>query len=157
MAGMGNSDWTDRIVGDRMKVDQEFSQEVANSEFSSQEWGMIMTAVELEIENPDDPDDARLVANTENVPQVMPAVDDVRDQMGAMGGAPSGSSSGSGGGSLLSSIKGLFGMGGDGGADSGRVDAAEALAQRYADQLQEHLESNRKWETACNAAAASES
>lgn len=148
---MGNSDWTDRIVGARMKVDQEFSERVQTSEFSSQEWGMIMTAVELEIENPEDPENARVVANTENVPQVMPALDDVRDQMGAMGGAPSGSSGSSAGG-IIDSILGLFGMGGDGGGDAERIEAAEALAQEYAERLQSHLESKGQWVTACKAA-----
>ena len=149
---MGNSDWTDRIVGARMKVDQEFSERVQTSEFSSQEWGMIMTAVELEIESPDTPDEARVVANTEKVPQVMPALDDVRDQMGAMGGAPSGSSGSSGGG-IIDSILGVFGMGGDGGGDAERIEAAENLAQEYAERLQSHLESKGQWTTACSAAA----
>ena len=150
---MGNSDWTDRIVGARMKVDQEFSEQVQASEFSSQEWGMIMTAVELEIENPETPEEARVVANTESVPQVMPALDDVRDQMGAMGGAPGGSSGGSGGGGIIDSILGVFGMGGDGGGDAKRIEAAETLAQEYGERLQSHLESQGQWETACNAAA----
>lgn len=149
---MSNSDWTDRIVGARMKVDQEFSEQVQASEFSSQEWGMIMTAVELEIEDPEDPEEARVVANTESVPQVMPALDDVRDQMGAMGGTPSGSSGSSGGG-IIDSILGAFGMGGDGGGDAERIEAAEALAQEYAERLQSHLESKGQWATACNAAA----
>ncbi|MFC7210016.1 DUF5799 family protein [Natronoarchaeum sp. GCM10025321] len=148
---MSNSDWTDRIVGARMKVDQEFSERVQASEFSSQEWGMIMTAVELEIENPEDPENARVVANTDNVPQVMPALDDVRSQMGAMGGAPSGSSESGGG--IVSALKGLFGMDGGGGGDQERLDAAEALADEYAERLQSHLESKHQWETACSAAA----
>lgn len=149
---MSDSDWTDRIVGDRMAVDQEFSQRIAQSEFSSQEWGMIMTAVDLEIENPEEPENASVVANTENLDQVMPAVDDVRDQMGAMGGAPAGSSS-SGGGGLVGSIKSLLGFGGSGGVDADRVHAAEELAQEYAAELQERLESQGKWEQACAAAA----
>jgi len=150
---MSNGDWTDRFVGDRMSVDQEFNQRVAQSDFSSQEWGMIMTAVELDIENADDPENAELVADTEKLPQVMPALDDVREQMGGMGGAPSGGSSGSsgGGGGILGAIKGLFG--GGGGGDDERERAAAALAQEYADQFQERLESQGKWERACDAAA----
>lgn len=135
-----------------MSVDQEFNQRVAQSDFSSQEWGMIMTAVELEIENPDDPETAELVANTEKLSQVMPALDDVRQQMGGMGGAPSGGSSrSSGGGGILGAIKGLFG--GGGGGDAERERAAAALAQEYAEQFQERLESQGKWERACAAAA----
>jgi hypothetical protein len=149
---MSNDDWTDRFVGDRMAVDQEFNQRVAQSEFSSQEWGMIMTAVELEIENADDPEAARLVADTEKLPQVMPALDDVRDQMGAMGGAPSGgASSSSGGGGIFGTIKSL--LGGGGGGNDEREQAATALAQEYAEQFQERLESQGKWEQACQTAA----
>jgi len=149
---MSNDDWTDRFVGDRMAVDQEFNQRVAQSGFSSQEWGMIMTAVELEIENADDPEAARLVADTEKLPQVMPALDDVRDQMGAMGGAPSGgASSSSGGGGIFGTIKSL--LGGGGGGNDEREQAATALAQEYAEQFQERLESQGKWERACQTAA----
>ena len=152
---MSDDNWTDRFVGDRMAVDQEFNQRVAQSDFSSQEWGMIMTAVELEIENADDPEAARLIANTDKLPQVMPALDDVRDQMGAMGGAPSGgggSSRSSGGGGILGSIKSLLGGGGGGGGDE-RERAAAELAQEYAEQFQERLESQGKWDRACAAAA----
>ncbi|WP_256392217.1 DUF5799 family protein [Natronoarchaeum rubrum] len=152
---MSNGDWTDRFVGDRMSVDQEFNQRVARSDFSSQEWGMIMTAVELEIENPDDPESAQLVADTDKLPQVMPALDDVREQMGGMGGAPSGGSSRSSGGSgdgIVGAIKGLFGGGSGGGGDE-RERAAAELAQEYAEQFQERLESQGKWARACSAAA----
>jgi len=150
---MSNGDWTDRFVGDRMSVDQEFNQQVAQSEFSSQEWGMIMTAVELEIENADDPENAELVADTDKLPQVMPALDDVREQMGGMGGAPSGGSSrSSGGGGIVGAIKGLLG-GGGGGGDDERERAAAELAQEYADQFQKRLESQGKWERACSAAS----
>jgi len=146
---MTDSDWTDRIVGDRMTVDQEFSQHVRNSQFSNQEWGMIMTAVELEIEHPDDPEAARIVADTENINQVMPAIEEARAQMGGMGagGGGGGGRSGSSGG-LLSGIKDALGLGGGdgGGGNDGRAEAAAALAQDYADELQEHLEQKGKWE-----------
>jgi hypothetical protein len=143
---MTDSDWTDRIVGDRMTVDQEFSQHVRNSQFSNQEWGMIMTAVELEIKNPEDPDAARIVADTENINQVMPAIEEARSQMGGMGAGGGGGRSGSSGG-LLSGIKDALGFGGgDGGGNDGRAEAAAALAQDYADELQAHLEQKGKWE-----------
>ncbi|MFB6256979.1 MAG: DUF5799 family protein, partial [Haloplanus sp.] len=38
------SEWTDTIVRDRMTVDQEFDERVRQSAFTSQEWGLIMTA-----------------------------------------------------------------------------------------------------------------
>ncbi len=139
------SDWTDSIVGDRMSVDREFNQRIVDSEFTRQEWGLIMTATELEISNPDDPDSARIVANTEKLPQIMPELENVRSQVESMGGATSAGGSESKGGGLFDSLKGALGLGG-GGADQARLEAAERLAQEYADELQRHLESKGKWE-----------
>lgn len=150
------SNWTDQIVGDRMTVDRQFTERVTASEFSSQEWGMIMTAVEFEIERADTPDEATLVANTKNVPQVMDAVDDVNSQMGAMGGAPGGGSPDRGNGGLFDSIKGALGLGDDDSIDEDRVAAAQALADEYATELETHLKENGKWERACQAAAGTE-
>lgn len=138
------ANWTDSIVGDRMTVDREFNERVAASEFSNQEWGLIMTATEFEIEHADDPERARIVADTEKLPQIMPELKNVRSQMAQMGGAPGDSGTASSGG-LFDSIKGAFGLGG-GGADAERQAAAERLVQEYAEELQRHLESKGKWE-----------
>ncbi|SNR31832.1 DUF5799 family protein [Halorubrum vacuolatum] len=142
------SDWTDAIVGDRMTVDQEFTDRVMSSRFSTQEWGLIMTAAEFEIEHADDPERARIVADTSNLPAIMPELENVRSGMAAMGGAGSagGSNNGSGGG-ILGAIKGALGIGGDaGGSDDEELEAAEALVQEYADRLQAHLEDTGRWE-----------
>jgi len=138
------TDWTDSIVGDRMTVDREFNDRVENSEFTSQEWGLIMTATELDIEHAGDPDRARIVADTEKLPQIMPELENVRSQMSQMGGAPGGDTESGGG--IVDSLKGALGLGGGGGVDEDRVDAAEKLTQAYADALQSHLESKNKWE-----------
>ena len=140
------ADWTDSIVGDRMSVDRQFNDRVSASGFSSQEWGLIMTATEFEIEHPDDPDRARIVADTEKLPQMMPELERVRSQVGAMGGATDDGNDNGGGGGLLDSIKGAFGLGDGGGADKERLQAAERLTQEYADELQSQLESKGKWE-----------
>jgi hypothetical protein len=141
------TDWTDSIVGDRMTVDREFNDRVENSEFTSQEWGLIMTATELDIDHADDPDRARIVADTEKLPQIMPELENVRSQMSQMGGAPGADAGGSGGGGIVDSLKGALGLGGGSdGVDQDRVDAAEKLTQAYADALQNHLESKNKWE-----------
>jgi len=143
------SEWTDAIVGERMTVDNQFNDRVASSRFSSQEWGLIMTATEFEIEHSDDPEDARVVADTSNLSAVMPELKNVRDQVSAMGGAPTGGGSGGGSGGVLDSIKGALGLGGDGGSDAPsdeEVEAAERLVQEYADELQAHLEEVGKWE-----------
>ncbi|WP_323190327.1 DUF5799 family protein [Halostella sp. PRR32] len=154
---MTDSEWTDRIVGDRMAVDQEFSQHVQNSRFSNQEWGMIMTAVELDIENPDDPEAARIVAVTDNIDQVMPAIEEARSKMGGMGagggGGPSGGARSGSSEGFLSGIKDALGLGGsESGGDGERAEAAATLAQEYADELQAHLEQKGKWEEVRTAA-----
>ena len=149
---MSNRGWQDTIVGDRMTVDQKFSQRVVDSEFSSQEWGLIMTAVELEIENPGDAERAKIVADTSKVDQIMPELDNIRNQMGAMGG---GGGQQKGGGGIFGSVKDALGLGGGGsGADEARLRNASNLAQEYADELQKHLESQGKWTRVRETAAA---
>jgi len=113
--GMGMSDWTDAIVGERMTVDNQFTDRVAASRFSSQEWGLIMTATEFEIENADDSENARIVADTSSLPAIMPELENVRSQVAAMGGAPGGRRERGSGGGLVDSIKGALGLGGSGG------------------------------------------
>lgn len=134
------SDWNDHIVGDRMTVDQEFSERVQASAFTSQEWGLIMTATEFEIEDPGS-DDAQIVANTENLPQMMPELENVRKQMPS---PPSdGASSSSGG--ILDSIINALGMSDDS-VDDDELAEARQLTQEYATKLQQHLEKRGKWE-----------
>ncbi|RQG97904.1 DUF5799 family protein [Natrarchaeobius chitinivorans] len=136
---MSKSSWTDRIVGERMTVDQEFSSRIQGSEFSNQQWSLIMTATEFEIEHPDDPERARIVANTDKVEQILPELENVDARMGPGGGAQSGSSGG-----IFDSIKGSLGLGG-GDDHAEKRDAAERLTQEYADELQSHLESKGRW------------
>ncbi|ERH12553.1 MAG: hypothetical protein J07HB67_01574 [halophilic archaeon J07HB67] len=142
------SDWTDAIVGDRMQVDQQFNERVRGSEFTNQEWGLIMTATEFEIEAADDPDTAQIVADTEKLPQIMPELEAMSDGMGGMGGGPGGAGGGGGGGlsNALSGLKDALLGGGDDGVDDDRLAAAEDLTQEYAETLQQHLEQRGKWE-----------
>jgi len=109
-----------------------------------------MTATEFEIENADDSENARIVADTSSLPAIMPELENVRSQVAAMGGAPGGAGgSGGSGGGLVDSIKGALGLGGSGGSDGPsdeELDAAERLVQEYADELQAHLEEVGKWE-----------
>ncbi|ELY56485.1 hypothetical protein C491_13137 [Natronococcus amylolyticus DSM 10524] len=152
---MSDTSWTDRIVGERMTVDQEFSARVQDSRFSSQQWSLIMTATEFEIEDADDPERARIVANTEKVDQIIPELENVERQMGAMGGqggGGGGASNSSGG--VVDSILGALGLGGDGGdKEEEQLRAAEQLTQEYAEQLQSQLESKGRWESVRQAAA----
>ncbi|WP_435118348.1 DUF5799 family protein [Halolamina sp. C58] len=139
---MSESDWTDAIVGERMAVDQQFSAEVRDSPFSNQEWGLIMTAAEFEIVDADDPENARIVPNTEKLAGIMPEVEKMEQGMGP---GPGGGSDGGGGG-VFSSVKDALGVGGDDGGEPERIDEAEELLERYAETLQEHLVEKGRWE-----------
>lgn len=142
--------WQDRIVGDRMTVDQAFNDQVQRSQFSNQEWGMIMTAVEFDIENPES-DDARLIADTTNVPTIIPELDKMNQRMAGPGGGQTQSSG------FLGSVKNALGLGssknGENSPDADRVQAAESLAQAYAEELQAHLEERGKWDDVRSAAS----
>ncbi len=137
------SEWTDAIVGDRMAVDQQFNDRVTASEFSSQQWGLIMTATDFDIEQAGDPQEARLVSDTSQLPGVMPELDNIQAQMGARGRQSS-----SGGPGIVGQLKSALGIGDSAsdGPDEGQLRAAEKLTQTYADELQSHLEQKGKWE-----------
>lgn len=144
------TDWQDMIIGDRMTVDREFSSRVENSQFSRQEWGLIMTSVTFEIENPDDEAAAKIVADTTKLPGMMPEIEKV-SEMDPMAGPHDGSKSGGG---LLDSLLGALGLGGgNDDIDESRVDAAETLVTAYAEELQTHLEAEGRWDEVRTAAA----
>lgn len=138
------SDWQDRIVGVRMTVDREFNDRVEASSFSRQQWGLVMTATEFEIENPGDAEEARLVANTEKLPSVLPEMDRIEEQMGAMAGG--GGSGGGSGGGLIGNLKSALGLGDGGSRDEERASEARELTQEYADELQRELENSGRWD-----------
>jgi len=144
------SDWQDRIVGERMRVDDEFQNRVEASSFSRQQWGLVMTAVEFDIEHPGDPERARLVADTSNLTHVMDELDNVESGMAAMAG---GQQRGDDDGGILGGVKRALGLGGsDDSSDEERETEAAALAQEYADALQEKLEENGRWDEVREAA-----
>ncbi len=144
------SEWQDMIVGDRMTVDGEFSRRVDDSQFSRQEWGLVMTATTFEIENADDAEAAELVADTSQLPSVMPELENVAE-MGPMGG-PAGTDDGGGG--IVASVLDSLGLGGGDGLDEDKLEAAEAMVAAYAEELQVHLEEQGRWGEVRAAAAA---
>ncbi len=160
------SNWEDLIVGDRMAVDREFSARVADSDFSSQQWGLVMTAVEFHVEHAEDPDRATLVADTSKVEQIVPELESIEQSMGAMGpaGAGGGHAAGSGSGTesgagFLGSVKDALGLGGDGGGGGSGGDTesvvseADRLTDEYATLLQDRLENEGRWEQVRSVAA----
>jgi len=144
--------WTDSITGARMQVDRQFEGRVRDSEFSNQQWGLIMTAVEFSIDSPETPAEARLVAETGKVEHIIPELENIPDGMGAQPGGRSQS----GGGGLLDRVRGLLG-GSDDGVDQETLDAATELADEYATELQRFLEDQGRWETVCERAAGEQS
>jgi hypothetical protein len=139
------ADWQDRIVGARMAVDNEFTGRVEGSSFSRQEWGLVMTATEFDIEDGDEP---RLYADTSSLRDVMPELEKVAKQT-AMG-APQQQDDAGGG--VLGSLKSALGLGGGSSSSGGgkdreqRVREAEQLTDEYASKLQERLEANGSWD-----------
>jgi hypothetical protein len=139
--------WTDQLAGARMQVDQQFAERVRNSQFSNQEWGLIMTAVEWEIRNVEDPEAAELVADTSNVADIIPELDKIQQQMGGGGNPMGGGGEDSGG--LGDRVRQFFDTltgNGSGSSDTERQNAAEALVQEYARELQAFLEKRERWE-----------
>lgn len=148
-----SDDWTSAIAAERMELDTEFSDRVEASSFSNQQWNLVMTALEFEIEGPEDPETAEVVADTSSLSTIMPELDRIAQQgpMGGGGGGGGGGSSGGSGGGLLGGVKDALGLGGGGGDE--RLEEAEDLATQYAELLQEKLETNGRWATVCDRAA----
>jgi hypothetical protein len=146
----GMSTWTDKIVGARMAVDGTFAPQVEASGFSRQEWGLVMTAIEFDIENPDDPEQAQLLAQSNNLAAVIPELERVAKMQSQMQG---GRSTGNGG--ILAKVRSIFGLGDSGTeheVDEQRLAEARSLTQRYATELQSHLEEKGRWSEVCRAA-----
>jgi len=147
------TNWQDMIVGDRMTVDEEFSSRVDGSQFSRQEWGLIMTAATFEIENPEDEANAELVADTSQLSSILPELEKITE-MGPMGVPQQESNTGTG---ILDSIRDALGLAGNAsngaGHDEQRLEEAETLVSAYADALQAHLESEGRWNEVRAAAA----
>ena len=142
--------WRDQLAGARMQVDQQFNDRVQNSQFTNQEWGLIMTAVEFEITDAETPDSAEMTVNTENLDQIMPELDNLPQGMGGVPGGDSGS-----GGGILDSIRGALGLSDSSadGTDEEDLEAATALVEEYATELEAHLKEQERWESICAAAA----
>jgi len=154
-------EWTNRVVGERMAVDQEFNDRVRGSEFSSQEWSLIMSATQYTIDDPDNPDVASIVVDREatNLDAIMPELENIQEQMGALGGAGGGKSDvGGSSGGLFDGVKSALGLGGGGSSSTDdyaeRAESARQLAGEYGSELQSHLEAKGRWEEICAVAAA---
>jgi hypothetical protein len=111
-----------------------------------------MTAVEFELENPDDPESARIVPDTSKVETILPELERVKNQRSMASAGQAAEPGGSSGSGLLGGIKDALGLGGSGEPDREQLAAAEEMAQMYADDLQAKLEEAGKWERVREAA-----
>lgn len=142
---MPERDWSEIVESERLAVDEEFSNRLAESRFSRSEWGLIMTVVEFDIRDPEDPDRARLVGDTSKVESVLPELEKV-GQPPVGGGTPSPEDSGG----ILERVTDLLGLGT---GDDEVLEAADELVAAYAERLQARLEAEGKWEDARLAAS----
>ncbi|MFB6111947.1 MAG: DUF5799 family protein [Halobacteriaceae archaeon] len=139
----GSRAWLDRVAGERMEFDREFSEVVAESPFTNQQWGLVMTAANFRIENPARPEEAELVPETDRLPAVMGEVENLDSDPARPGGG--------GGGGIVDSLRDRLGVGS--GGDDELVDAAEELLEEYASGFQERLVAAGRWEEVCEIAA----
>lgn len=155
------ADWTTAIAAERMELDREFGDRIDASSLGRQQWGLVMTAVEIEIENPSDPETASLRPDRSSLPAILPELDAV-EQAGPGGGAVGGggaggrgSGSGDGragsGGGLLDAITGALGLGS--GVDDERRAEIERLTDQYCERLEEKVRESGRWEAVCRRAA----
>jgi hypothetical protein len=111
-----------------------------------------MTAVEFDITNPQEPSAAEMTANTENVEQILPELENLPQGMARPDG-----STGSESGGIVDSLKGILGFDSSdangSGVDEDKLTAATELVEEYAMQLQSHLKEQGRWDEICAAAA----
>ena len=153
---MSSVTWQEEIVGDRIAVDRDFQERVQQSAFSNQQWELIMMAVEFEIEQPDDPELARIVADTSRLPHVAAELDRIESGMDTMGQrTPQDDTTGRIGSGVLQSLRNRLGIGRNR-AERDQLDEAASLVDEYAAALQRRLEARGTWDSVCNRAARTE-
>ncbi|MEF8814848.1 MAG: DUF5799 family protein [Halovenus sp.] len=147
------NDWTERLAGARMQVDRRFNDRVLDSRFTNQEWGLIMTAVEFDIDNPEHPGQAQLVAKTDHLEDIIGELDSIQREMG---GSPTSVDGGPAGNNIFGRLRqylaGLKTNSG-GGNDREKLLAASKLVEEYATELQQFLKEQGRWEDICERAA----
>jgi len=148
------NEWTDQLAGARMQVDQRFQETLEASSFTSQEWGLVMTAVDWTIENPDQPEEATLVADTSKLSEIIPELENIQQQMG---GAQRPVEEGPDTGGILGRLKRYvhdLQSNSSGGSSTKRFEDAKELVDGYTVELQSYLKERGRWEDICQAAAA---
>ena len=146
------NEWTDQLAGARMQVDQRFQDTLEASSFTNQEWGLVMTAINWDIENPEDPDEATLVADTDQLSDIIPELENIQRQMG---GSQQPVEDGPDASGFLGRIKRyVHDLTSDGSSQSNqkRYNDAVELVEGYTLELQNYLEERGRWEELCDVA-----
>ncbi|MFB6311567.1 MAG: DUF5799 family protein [Salinirussus sp.] len=148
------ADWTDKLARARITVDKEFYEDIERSQFTEQEWGLIMTAVEWRVHNASDPQTARLVADTSKVKDILPQLREIRTRVEeAQRGVQRPRTLADGFTGWINGFVEMLGNVLSDEARDARLDDAEQLANKYALRVQEHLEDKGRWEEVRLAAA----
>jgi hypothetical protein len=152
-----SNEWTDQLAGARMQVDQRYQDTLEASSFTNQEWGLVMTAIDWDIENPETPDEAELVADTSKLSDIIPELESIQRQMG---GAQQPVEEGPDTTGFLGRIKRYvhdLTSNTSGQSTEKRQNDAIELVEGYTMELQSYLEERGRWEDICAAAASEQS
>lgn len=152
-----SDDWTDRLAGARMQVDQRYEETIEGSSFTSQEWGLVMTAVDWKMDDPENPEEAELLADTSKLSEIVPELERIQSEMG---GSQQPVEEGAGNGGFLGRIQQYIDhlrSNRSGESAEKRLADATELVDGYALELQAFLEEHDRWEEICAAAASQES
>lgn len=149
-----NDKWTDMMAGARMQVDQQFQHRLERSEFTNQEWGLVMTAVEFEVLDANDPENAHLAADREQIRQIIPELDTIQREMGGAARPVENNPDGSGIFGQLKQYLGFLSEDTSDEPDEERLAAAKVLVDEYTEELETYLRERGRWEEVCETAAA---
>jgi hypothetical protein len=148
-----SNEWTDQLAGARMQVDQRFQDTLEASSFTNQEWGLVMTAIDWDIENPETPEEAELVADTDQLSEIIPELENIQSQMG---GSQRPVEEGPDTQGFLGRIKRyIHDLTSNTSSQSStkRYNDAVELVEGYTMELQSFLEERGRWADVCAAAA----
>lgn len=150
---MTDDDWSDRLAGARMQVDQRFQETLDDSEFTNQEWGLVMTAVEFDVIHADDPEKAQLVADREKLREIVPELDSIQRDMGGSPRPVESRPDGSGMFGRIRQYLDFLSTNSSDTPDKERLATAKVLVDEYTEMLEAYLRERGRWEEIREAAA----
>ena len=149
-------EWTDKMARARIQVDKEFYESIERSQFTEQEWGLIMRATDWRVANAEDPEHARLVAETDRVAEILPQLSRIRQDVQTAAAGPEAARQrtlAEGFSGWINGFVEMLSRAVTGGSRDSRVDDAQDLADQYAERVQAYLERRGKWDDVRRAAA----